>query len=148
MLRIKVISEDIKKYYEKVKNHSTDSGFDIYQPDDIIINPHTFSNKIKLGISTEFIENNKNKGYYLVPRSSISKTPLRMSNSIGIIDADYRGELIAVVDNLSDEIYIINKGDRLFQIINPTLEPFEKKEIVDELSQTIRNDGGFGSTGK
>lgn len=84
--------------------------------------------------------------YYLYPRSSISKTPLRMSNSTGIIDAGYRGEIIAKVDNLSSSDYNIEKGTRLFQICDASLEPIEL-DVVDSLSDTTRGDGGFGSTG-
>ena len=84
--------------------------------------------------------------YYLYPRSSISKTPLRMSNSVGIIDAGYRGEIIAKVDNLSNDDYKIEKGTRLFQICDASLEPIELR-IVDKLSETTRGVGGFGSTG-
>ena len=85
--------------------------------------------------------------YMLVPRSSISKTPLRMANSIGIIDAGYRGEIMAAVDNRGDKDYMIVPGQRLFQIVHPTLCPFNVG-VVDKLSETDRGDGGFGSTGK
>ena len=83
----------------------------------------------------------------LVPRSSISKTPLRMANSIGIIDAGYRGEIMAAVDNISDEDYMISPGDRLFQLVHPTLYPIHAS-VESNLSDTERGEGGFGSTGK
>tara|TARA_B100000900_G_C20591082_1_gene721612 strand:+ start:1586 stop:2140 length:555 start_codon:yes stop_codon:yes gene_type:complete len=86
-----------------------------------------------------------NCSYYLYPRSSLSKTPLRMSNSTGIIDAGYRGNIIAKVDNISNDEYRIEKGTRLFQICSPSLEEIEL-EVVDELSDTTRGSGGFGST--
>ena len=70
-----------------------------------------------------------------------------MSNSIGVIDSGYRGELKVPVDNNTDDDYYIETGERLFQIIHPALEPFEV-EIVDSLSPTERGEGGFGSTGK
>jgi len=83
----------------------------------------------------------------LVPRSSMgSKTPLRLSNSIGIIDSGYRGELIAVVDNNSNKDYSITKGDRLVQVV-----PFDgtgvSKLLLDNVNSTVRGDNGFGSTG-
>jgi arsenate reductase-like glutaredoxin family protein len=85
--------------------------------------------------------------YMLVPRSSIVKTPYRMSNSIGIIDSGYRGNIMAFVDVLGDGPVVEPKvGERLFQIVRPTLERFDY-EIVNELSQTERGTGGFGSTG-
>ena len=88
-----------------------------------------------------------NISFQLVPRSSIWRTPLRQSNSIGIIDAGYRGRLMVPVDNISNEDYIIKSGERLFQIVHPLLEPVGV-ELVDELSDSERGSGGFGSTGK
>ena len=82
-----------------------------------------------------------------MPRSSIPKTPLRLSNSIGLIDAGYRGELQAPLDNISDENYLVKAGTRLFQIVNPDLSTFSSINIVDKLSETDRGEGGFGSTG-
>ena len=96
-------------------------------------------------------------GYYLYPRSSIVKTPFRLSNSVGIIDAGYRGEIMAVVDNIdsanNDMKVCINKYmppmSRMFQICSPTLEPFMVKIVENEeqLGLTERGSGGFGSTG-
>ena len=103
---------------------------------------------ISLGIKCEAF-NDKNKeghvSYYLYPRSSIAKTPLRMSNSVGIIDAGYRGTIMASVDNRSSESYTIMPGQRLFQLCGPNLEPVSF-ELVNSLSETRRGEGGFGST--
>ena len=77
----------------------------------------------------------------------VSKTPLRMSNSVGIIDAGYRGDIIACVDNIKDASYEIKQGDRLFQICAGDLRPFNY-ELVNDLSNTRRGAGGFGSTGR
>ena len=82
-----------------------------------------------------------------MPRSSISKTPLRMSNSIGLIDGGYRGEIMASCDNIKDYEYQVEKGQRLFQIVSPDLSSIQFT-IVDNLSDTSRGLGGFGSTGK
>ncbi len=84
--------------------------------------------------------------YLMMPRSSIAKTPLRLSNSIGLIDGGYRGELIAFCDNISDEPYTVEAGQRLFQVVAMDGSPLEL-ELVSELSETTRGDGGFGSTG-
>ena len=99
--------------------------------------------KINLGISCENIEK---KPYFLMPRSSISKTPLRLCNSIGLIDAGYRGELIAAVDNIKNENYKVGSGERFFQIVAMDGSPLTF-ELVSELSDTERGSGGFGSTG-
>ena len=85
-------------------------------------------------------------GYYLYPRSSIYKTPLRLSNSVGIIDAGYRGNIMACVDNHGSEDYTIKKGTRLFQICSPDLKELKFK-LSNTLSETSRGEGGFGSTG-
>ena len=54
----------------------------------------------------------------------ISKTPLRMSNSIGLIDGGYRGEIMAYCDNIKDFEYTINKGERLFQLVAVDNSPY------------------------
>ena len=103
---------------------------------------------------------NYNTGYYMHPRSSLSKTQLRLANSTGIVDAGYRGHLIGMFDvvnippnspsgRVSD--YSGMKYDRYLQICAPGLVPIIV-EIVDTLSalggETERGAGGFGSTGR
>ncbi|MBL6964583.1 MAG: dUTP diphosphatase, partial [Bacteroidetes bacterium] len=92
-------------------------------------------------------ENTENNPYLLMPRSSIAKTPLRLSNSIGLIDGGYRGEIMAAVDNIKNEDYTVEPGQRLFQLVAMDGSPIHF-ELVDELSHTTRGSGGFGSTGK
>lgn len=89
------------------------------------------------------------RAYFMMPRSSISKTPLRLANSIGLIDAGYRGPLLAVVDNISENTYNVAANTRLFQIVSPDLRAFHRVLIVDEIpgGPTLRGEGGFGSTG-
>lgn len=89
------------------------------------------------------------RAYWMLPRSSISKTPLRLANSVGLIDAGYRGTLLAAVDNITADPYSVNHGDRLFQLSSPDLLPFDDIKIVDEIpgGATLRGSGGFGSTG-
>ena len=101
-----------------------------------------------------------NTGYYMYPRSSLSKTPLRLANCTGIIDAGYRGnltgmfDLIHVPDNLSDSReadYYGKKLDRYVQICAPGLVPIivEIVSSIEELGEeTQRGGGGFGSTGR
>ena len=88
-----------------------------------------------------------NCSYQLVPRSSIWRTPIRQANSIGIIDAGYRGRIMVPVDNHSGQDYRVKQGERLFQIVHPSLQPIHV-EIVDELTKSERGERGFGSTGK
>ena len=72
-------------------------------------------------------------GYYLYPRSSISKGKLRLSNSVGIIDYGYRGDIMAAVDNIGDTDYHIEKGERLFQLCSPDLTSIDVA-VVDSLA--------------
>ena len=129
---------------------SDDAGVDLYCPETIIIPAHS-QGKINFGIqcsvTKKFFDSCINCGYFLLPRSSIIKTPLRMSNSVGLIDAGYRGDIMAVVDNISDEDFIVEKGSRYFQIANSQLIAFSNVELVEELDTTLRGSGGFGSTG-
>ena len=81
-----------------------------------------------------------------MPRSSIAKTPLRLCNSIGLIDGGYRGEIMAVCDNIKTDIYDVKKGQRLFQLVAMDSSPIQY-ELVEELEMTTRGTGGFGSTG-
>ena len=87
--------------------HNGDAGLDLYIIEDVIFNPGD-TKTIKLGISCEPEDG---KAYYLFPRSSISKTPLRMSNSIGLIDGGYRGEIMASCDNIKNFNYSIVNSD-------------------------------------
>lgn len=81
-------------------------------------------------------------------RSGLSlKHGIHMANDVGVIDSDYRGELKVPVHNRSDVTYTVNNGDRIAQlVITPILTP--EIEETDELSETVRGEGGFGSTGK
>ena len=127
---------------DQIRLERGDSGFDLYAVEDIEIHPRKTA-KIPLGIACKPKESH---GYYLYPRSSISKTPFRLANSVGIIDSGYRGEICAMVDNTSDEVQYIKQGDKLFQLCSPDLRPIEI-EFVEELDETLRGSGGFGSTG-
>jgi len=79
------------------------------------------------------------------PRSSIRKTDLILSNSVGVIDSGYRGELQATFKKTGGAVYKV--GERGAQIIIIPHPPIEFEE-VEELSNTERGEGGFGSTGK
>lgn len=90
-----------------------------------------------------------NTGFYLYPRSSISKTCLRLANSTGIIDSGYRGNLIAMMDVVYEEEYFVNAYDKLVQICAPGLVPVVVRVVGTEAElgeKTARGEGGFGST--
>ena len=122
--------------------HNGDAGLDLYVLKDIHFDPGE-TKAIKLGISCEPEDG---IAYYLFPRSSISKTPLRMANSIGLIDGGYRGEIMAVCDNIKSETYTAKKSQRLFQLVATDSSPIQY-ELVEDLEMTTRGTGGFGSTG-
>ena len=142
--KMKTLNKLADNYYKNHGHfHEGDSGLDLYVLEDILIKKNE-TVLIKLGISCESLEN---KSYYLMPRSSISKTPLRMSNSVGLIDAGYRGEIMASCDNIKNYDYEIKAGQRLFQLVAPDASPISY-QTVETLSETDRGSGGFGSTGK
>lgn len=75
------------------------------------------------------------------------KKGIAPANKVGVIDSDYRGEIMVALHNHSNEDYEVNTGDRIAQMV---LTPYFKASInvVDELDSTDRGEGGFGSTGK
>ena len=137
-------NDTAREFYENHGHfHDGDAGLDLYVLEDIVFDPGE-TKLIKLGISCEPKDG---KAYYLFPRSSISKTPLRMSNSIGLIDGGYRGEIMASCDNIKNFEFMAKKGDRLFQLVASDSSSISYA-LVDDLSSTTRGSGGFGSTGK
>ena len=142
-LRIKPFNDIVRELYETHSHfHAGDAGLDLFVVEDQVV-PGNSTTPIHLQIACENLDN---KAYYLFPRSSISKTPLRLANSIGLIDGGYRGELVGMVDNIYPEDYTIKKGERYFQLVAVDSSPIEF-ELVDELSESSRGEGGFGSTG-
>jgi dUTP pyrophosphatase len=162
ILRLKVPEALKETYSEAVRVHNrnqthSNAGFDLFCPEDLKV--YGFSTeKIDQGVkgAMEFFDSGtdiglgKPVGYFMYPRSSTgSKTPLRLANSIGVIDSGYRGNYIAVFDNSKEESYKVEKGQRLVQICPPNLTYPLKVVLVDELvdMDTERGTGGFGSTG-
>ena len=143
-LKIKPRNELISKMYQNHGQfHDGDAGLDLF-----IVQKQTIkagkTARINLGISCENLEN---KPFMLMPRSSIAKTPLRLSNSIGLIDAGYRGEIMAAVDNIKNIPFALEVGQRLFQLVGMDGSEINF-ELVENLSTSSRGSGGFGSTGK
>lgn len=160
-----------EKHLENINSKYFDSGFDMYVPETIISKPgqvvKIVSNVVcdmrqKFNTGTNPYPHAFPSGFYVYARSSISKTPLRLANQVGIIDSGYRGPLIGVFDNItkppdnvidmSEHVYRIEKHTRLLQICTPDLSIFkvtvEKVDDISELAkQTGRGAGGFGSTG-
>lgn len=156
------------KLVEQIRNRDpADSGVDLPTPATQVIPPHT-TVRIKLGIRATvrsvmtypnhvtqrregLVGAARRRPYWLAPRSSVSKTPLILANSIGVIDAGYNGELMAAFHNTSDKPYEVKQFDRLVQIVSGDLTPFYQTTVRgprERPDKTRRGDGGYGSTGK
>jgi dUTPase len=162
MLKIFVEDDSLKQEYVKsVSAHNSkmekslyDAGFDIFSPINYEIDETTKLHKLdfKVICAAEMVlDNNRrfNTGFYMYPRSSLSKSKLRLANSVGIIDSGYRGNLIGMFD-VSGKM-MISTYDRLLQICAPYLCPIyvEIVEAKEDLGvKTDRGSGGFGSTGR
>ena len=166
VLKLKV-PEELRELYNEAANKHNDSiannrffdaGFDLFCPTEEKIFGST--SKLDQGVkgSMEFFSSEHGVnlpgvpcGYFMYPRSSTgSKTPLRMANSIGIIDSGYRGNYIAVFDNCRSDSFKVERLQRLVQICPPNLTYPMKVLIVDDFgdaAETARGTGGFGSTG-
>ena len=121
------------------------AGCDLYACLDnpIIVNPHQ-TVKIPTGLAMELPID---KVGLIYARSGLAtKRSLAPANKVGVIDADYRGEIIVAIDNHSDETQQIDNHERVAQLV---IAPYYQAtfEEVDELSDTKRGAGGFGSTG-
>ena len=162
--------------YKRCEFVNIDAGFDLFVPNECLVPPAIgagagLGKKVNMGIrcamnfiepiekikigTKEFNLNIMPSGYYLYPRSSTgSKTTLRLSNSVGIIDAGYRGYIMALYDNITlnhADVVTVNKNDRLVQICSPNITYPIYPIIVDsdeKLGITERGTGGFGSTGR
>lgn len=153
-------------------SHAGDSGIDLYCAETFTIRCGQ-TLRIDLGIRCEMLRNGAPQSFYIHPRSSLSKTPLILANSAGVIDAGYRGNLLLALkyvptdDDLCDIIwgerkqlhlgcpldkselptYTVHAGQRLVQICSPDLAPI-RLVLCKSLTKTSRGDAGFGSTGQ
>jgi dUTP pyrophosphatase len=87
-------------------------------------------------------------GAFVFPRSGIAiKHGIGLLNSVGVVDSDYRGEIMVGVINQISEDYVIQPGERVAQMVIMPVSMMPVEEVA-ELDETVRGDGGFGSTGK
>lgn len=122
------------------------AGWDLYidSIEPVPIQPHE-TKMIGTGIAIELPENTFGAVY---PRSGLStKQGIILANTVGIIDSDYRGEVKIALHNRTDETVILNPMERVAQLIVTPYVPVEL-ERVEDLSDTDRGSGGFGSTGR
>lgn len=169
-LKVCVVDDDFdikKAYKEHIFKHNAkvfsegepffDSGFDLFFPcvDGHVCGGLPVVNKIdfKIKCSATILYKDGSEyvtGYTLFPRSSLSKTPLRLANSVGVIDSGYRGNIIGMFDCKCEE-FTINYMDRLLQICSPTMCPIYVELVENETDLSMkssRGEGGFGSTGR
>jgi len=149
--------ESIKKHNESfIQNVYCDSGFDLFVPENVVFQNNIKPTFIDMKIKVEMVQcelstdNLYPSAFYLYPRSSLSKTELIMANHLGVIDSGYRGSLIGAFRwiNHNSYNYTIESKTRLVQICHPTLSPFYIVIVNEnELTDTERGTGGFGSTG-
>lgn len=142
-LEVKRVREDAILPYRGSKYSA---GLDLYAclPTRMPIYPNE-TVMIPTGIACNFP-----KGYFgmMVVRSSVgAKRHLVLANQVGILDEDYKGEIMMAIRNEGDSTQVIDHGERLAQMILLPYAMFNLME-VDELSESERGEGGFGSTGK
>ena len=140
---IKKIDPDVKLPQYKTPGAS---GMDImaFIKDPIIVKPKT-SALVSTGLSVAFA---KEFELQIRPRSGLAvKNNISVLNTPGTIDSDYRGEIKVIIFNHGDNNFIINNGDRIAQMVLTPIIKMEFEETKD-LPQSVRDGGGFGSTGK
>ena len=143
-------AKDIKEYNFTFSAPNTDNaGVDLCAVEDwkgaFGGDPHL----LDLGVRAMLvnIETGRPVHYWLLPRSSIYKTGHMMANSVGVIDASYRGVLKAPVIAVKQDAAGFQRGNRYFQIVAPDMGPIHVVRSVKYLSASERGEGGFGSTG-
>jgi dUTP pyrophosphatase len=124
-------------------SHEGDAGMDVYSVEDILINPNE-RKLISTGLTFEIP-----RGFEIQirPKSGLALNHgITILNTPGTLDSGYRGELKVILFNTSNKSYQVKKGEKIAQII---LAKYEEAEIeeTNELTQTTRAEGGFGSTG-
>ena len=143
--------------------YNGDAGIDLLVPDTVVFTPWD-SICIDHRIHAEMIHEPSGEpvSYFLYPRSSICKTPIRMDNSVGIIDSGYRGSIkasfsaypirpfFATDPNGPNNTFTIEMNSRVVQICAPSLghTRLELVDHIDDLSMSERNQSGFGSSGR
>ena len=145
-----MINVHIKKLNENAQIPTRGSeyaaGYDLYACIDgeVVINPHE---TVKIGTGLSIAVPNGYFGAIFARSGLAAKSGLRPANCVGVADSDYRGEYIVALHNDSDEVRVVKGGERIAQLV---IMPFLAVDFVEaqELDETERGAGGFGSTGK
>jgi dUTP pyrophosphatase len=148
-------------YYTTGERTNDNAGFDLYVPQEVVFQPGE-KKLVSMQVKATVVSSGQScttcvcdgcqppdntAHYWMLPRSSISKTGLLLLNSVGVIDRTYRGELMAFLWNTKDMPVTVSKGDRLVQIVAPDMGWISQVSVVESLDSTVRGEGGFGSTG-
>ncbi len=141
-----VPSANATEYYSSMSLFTGNAGFDLFVPNNVVFAPGE-KKLVSMEVRAVIIENDVLQNYWMVPRSSISKTGLLLLNSVGVIDKSYRGDLMAFLWNTTDSPVTVTRGQRLVQIVARHMGDLTSVAIVDKLPESSRGDGGFGSTG-
>lgn len=141
-IKVKKLAYSAKLPFRATK---TSAGADLYAcVDNEVLLKSGERTLVPTGIAIEITE--EGYGGFVFPRSSVaSKHGVSLSNCVGVIDSDYRGEVKIPVINHGKDDYVIKCGDRIAQLVIMPIDLCEYEE--DELSDTARGEGGFGSTG-
>jgi dUTP pyrophosphatase len=132
-------------YNDKFYATTNSAGFDLrYVGIEPLIIPAGENKLVPTGLKMEIAE-----GFYLAihPRSGLSvKHNITLGNAVGVVDSDFRGEMQAIIHNAGTKQFVIHEGDRIAQAL---LMKHEKVrfDFVEEVNETERGEGGFGSTG-
>lgn len=139
-IKIKKLNKDAKI---PTRGSKYAAGYDLYSCSEYEIAPHG-TVKVGTGLSFELPENTF--GAIFARSGLATKKGLRPANCTGVCDCDYRGEYIVAIHNDTNEMQTIDKHERIAQLV---LMPYIPMEFIesDELSETERGTGGFGSTG-
>ena len=142
-IKVKKLNEQAQLPYRATEGSA---GADLFAfgPEDVTIAPGE-RKLIPTGIAIEIPDSGY--GAFVFPRSSVSsKYGVSLANCVGVVDSDYRGEIKVPLINHSDTAYTVRNGDRIAQmVILPVMLPCYTE--TDELGDTVRGEGGFGSTG-
>lgn len=156
---------DAAKYYETQLLDGENAGVDLYVPTKIIFEPGE-KKLVSMGVRAVMVHSGEYKNYremqdisgnnvksqtlhyWMLPRSSISKTGLMMLNSVGVIDKSYRGELMAFLWNTRTTPVVIEAGNRLVQIVAGDMSDITSMRLMDSFPTSARGEGGFGSSGR
>lgn len=141
-VKIKLLND---KAVTPVKAHDDDFCYDVFATSEEEVAPNVW--KYGLGIAVQPTDCTVGLGITLRPRSSVWKTGMVLSNSIGTIDSGYTGEVSAVFYHVLPTMPRYKVGDKIGQIHVDFTEPIDFV-VVDELDATERGAGGYGSTGK